>query len=155
MYFKDLTKYEYHGDLEDSLNIGWLENGHLFNQGSVSEKFMDKLWGYLRYPVRIFRGFHTCDLCEKPNTGVPVVEYKGQKRKVGYYEMRVWGKDGNVYAAPSLIFHYILQHGYQPPQEFIDAVMDSENPDSDEYYQKVLAYSKGEDFWLAQDRTCI
>ena len=69
--------------------------------------------------------------------------------------MRVWGKDGNVYAAPSLIFHYILQHGYQPPQEFIDAVMDSENPDSDEYYQKVLEYSKGEDFWLAQDLTSI
>ena len=65
MYFKDLTKYEYHGDPEDSLNIGWLEKGHLYNQGSVSEEFMDKLWGYLRYPVQILRGFHTCDLCKK------------------------------------------------------------------------------------------
>lgn len=28
MYFKDLTKYEYITK-EDSLNIGWLEKGHL------------------------------------------------------------------------------------------------------------------------------
>lgn len=52
-----------------------------------------------------------------------------------------------MYAAPSLIIHYILQHGYKPPQEFIDAVMESEEADSDEYYQRVLEYSDGNDFW--------
>lgn len=152
MYYKDLTKYEYMTK-EDSLNIGWLQKGHLFSKGDVPEEFLEKLWKYLRYPVQVCRGFHACDFCNIAQKGVPIVEFKGEKREVGYYEIRVWGKDGNVYAAPSLIFHYISQHGYKPPQEFIDAVMDSGDAYSDEYYQKVLEYSNGYDFWLADDRT--
>lgn len=152
MYFKDLTKYEY-TTKEDSLNIGWLEKGHLFDEGDVPKEFVEKLWKYLRYPVCVCRGFHVCDFCENQKTEVPIVKFKGKRREVGYYEIRVWGKAGSVYAAPSLIFHYIVQHGYKPPQEFIDAVMESEEADSDEYYQKVLEYSDGNDFWLAHDRT--
>lgn len=154
MYFKDLTTYEYRSK-EDSLNIGWLDKDHLFEQGDVPDAFIEKLWKYLRYPVRVCRGFHVCDLCENPERGVPIAEFKGKRREVGYYEIRVWGKAGSVYAAPSLIFHYILQHGYKPPQEFIDAVMESEEADSDEYYKKVLEYSNGDDFWLARDRTMV
>lgn len=154
MYFKDLTTYEYRSK-EDSLNIGWLDKDHLFEQGDVPDAFIEKLWKYLRYPVRVCRGFHVCDLCENPERGVPIAEFKGKRREVGYYEIRVWGKAGSVYAAPSLIFHYILQHGYKPPQEFIDAVMESEEADSDEYYKKVLEYSNGDDFWVARDRTMV
>lgn len=154
MYFKDLTKYEYRTK-ENSLNIGWLQEGHSFDKGDVPAEFIAKLWTYLRYPTQVCRGFHVCDLCENPEKSVPIVEYKGQKREVGYYEIRVWGKNGNMYAAPSLILHYILQHGYKPPQEFIDAVMDSEDADSEEYYQKILTYSNGYDFWLVHDRTKV
>lgn len=153
MYFKDLTTYKYM-DKEKSLNIGWLKKGHFINTGEVSEEFIEKLWNYLRYPVQVCRGFHTCDLCKNPKTGVPTVEFNGKKRNVGYYEIRVWGKDGKVYAAPSLIVHYILQHNYKPPQEFINAVIASD-AHSKEYYQKILAYSNGYDFWLAQDRTKV
>ncbi len=152
MYYEDLTKYEYMGT-EDSLNVGWLEKGHFVNQGEVSGEFIRKLWKYLRYPVQVCRGFHNCDFCKKPAKGVPIVAFQGEKREVGYYEIRVWGKDGTIYAAPSLLLHYILEHGYQPPQEFINAVMDSVDAFSDEYYQKVLEYSNGYDYWLAEDRT--
>lgn len=31
MYYKDLTKYKYNGDSEDSLNIGWLDAAHTVN----------------------------------------------------------------------------------------------------------------------------
>jgi hypothetical protein len=41
---------------------------------------------------------------------------------LGSAEIRVPGKDGKVYAAPNLIYHYIKDCGYLPPQEFIDAV---------------------------------
>ncbi len=37
-------------------------------------------------------------------------------------EIRVLGKNGKSYAAPNLIYHYIKDCGYFPPQEFIDAV---------------------------------
>lgn len=156
MYFKDMTTYRYGGVQEDSFNIGWLERGHLVPQGEVPEEFVKKLWKYLRYPVRIFRGFHVCTLCRHSSLhDQPIVEYNGEKRKVGFYEIRVWGKNGKVYAAPSMIYHYITCHQYKPPQEFIDAVMDSEDPDLEEYYQKVLEYSKGDDFWIAKDLTKI
>lgn len=155
MYFKDMTQYRYRDHKEKAFNIGWLSADKPMNTGEVPEAFIKKLWKYLRYPVQVCRGFHTCELCSQSNLDIPIVMYKHKKRKVGYYEIRVWGKDGNVYAAPSLIYHYVTEHGYKPPQEFIDAVMESEHPDSKEYYQKVLEYSKGDDFWLAKDRTRI
>lgn len=155
MYYRDLTKYKYGGKKEKSLNIGWLERPHRVVKGEVPQEFLDKLWKYLRYPVNVYRGFHTCMFCTCPLQGVPVVEHNGEERKVGYYEMRVWARNGKVYAAPSLIFHYISCHGYKPPQEFIDAVLEAEDPDSDEYYQKVLDYWEGEDFWIAKDVTKI
>ncbi|MCX7805518.1 MAG: hypothetical protein N3A38_10060 [Planctomycetota bacterium] len=41
-------------------------------------------------------------------------------------EIRVLGRDGKIYAAPTLIYHYVVAHKYRPPQEFIDAVMTCE-----------------------------
>jgi len=32
-------------------------------------------------------------------------------------------EEGVVYHAPTLIYHYIVDHQYLPPQEFIDAVL--------------------------------
>ena len=154
MYFKDMTTYRYGGVKEESLNIGWLEYGHLVPKGEVPQEFIEKLWKYLRYPVRIYRGFHVCALCKKNKKYIlPTVERNGETRKVGFYEIRIWGRNGKAYAAPSMIYHYITCHQYKPPQEFIDAVMEAEEPDSDEYYQKVLEYSKGDDFWIAKDAT--
>lgn len=49
------------------------------------------------------------------------------------------------------IFHYILQHGYKPPQKFIE----TGDVFSGEYYQKIFEYSNSYDFWLADDLTKI
>ena len=38
------------------------------------------------------------------------------------------GATGRVYAAPTLIWHYVTEHGYRPPDEFIDAVL-ADDPD--------------------------
>ena len=122
MYFKDLSKYKYVGKADNSLNIGWLSRCHKFKTGEVPEEFVNKLWKYLRYPVQVCRGFHVCELCKEPYNGPLIVKNKGTLRKTGYYEMRIWGKDGKIYAVPSLIYHYVTCHNYKPPQEFIDAV---------------------------------
>jgi hypothetical protein len=42
----------------------------------------------------------------------------------GSGEIRVPG-DRKVYAAPILIHHYVEAHGYKPPEEFIEAVIQS------------------------------
>ena len=41
---------------------------------------------------------------------------------LGMGELHVLAPNGTIYSAPSLIIHYILQHNYQPPTEFICTV---------------------------------
>ena len=38
-------------------------------------------------------------------------------------QIRVLSKKGNWYAAPTLVYHYVAQHGYRTPAEFIEAVI--------------------------------
>jgi hypothetical protein len=45
--------------------------------------------------------------------------------------------DGFLYAAPSLIAHYILSHNYAPPAEFCDAVLRCPPMSSPEYFEAV------------------
>ncbi len=37
-------------------------------------------------------------------------------------EVRVLGQNDKIYVAPALIYHYVKEHHYQPPEEFILAV---------------------------------
>lgn len=155
MYFKDLTPYKYFESEIEMKNIAWLEKGHLFKKGEVPNEFKDKLWKYMRYPVRVCRGFQRCPFCSLGKNEVPTTTYNGQTRNVGYYELRVWGKDDTIYAVTSLIFHYMESHRYKPPKEFIEAVMNSDDPDNANYYNRVLSIAKGYDFWLKTDRTLV
>ena len=76
--------------------------------------------------VLIMRGFHNCEFCalswnewgkQHPNYG----ENAGLMG-IGNGEIRVIG-NSMLYAAPALIYHYVIEHNYQPPQEFIDAIL--------------------------------
>ena len=52
---------------------------------------------------------------------------------LGSAEIRVFSNEGVTYAAPNLIYHYIVDHHYLPPEEFIRAVLEGPLPDSPEY----------------------
>lgn len=52
---------------------------------------------------------------------------------LGFSEIRIPGKGNIAYAAYDMIYHYIVDHHYQPPQEFIDAVLDAPEPNSEEF----------------------
>jgi hypothetical protein len=69
--------------------------------------------------VQLTRGFHRCDFCEVFPMFMTV---DGEGISLGNGEIRVAGTDGKVYAAPTLICHYIAGHQYCPPREFLDAV---------------------------------
>jgi hypothetical protein len=43
----------------------------------------------------------------------------------GNGEIRVRAANGITYVAPVLVLHYVVEHGYLPPQEFIEAVIDA------------------------------
>jgi hypothetical protein len=106
-FFEDLTPYTYldsENELPNTVNIGWLDSNHPSTTGATSEEFRAKLGRLCQ------RGLHPCPFC------------KGRGRPASSSEMRVSGS-GKVYAAPSLVHHYVVAHCYRPPDEFVAAVL--------------------------------
>jgi hypothetical protein len=128
-YFEDLTLYRYwEGHAFPAMgpnivNVGWLERGHDFPKGAVPQPFIARLWHCCRAAVMMARGFHDCEFCRFQPSGPLPVTYACETLELGYEEIRAFGRQGRVFAAPNLIFHYVTKHCYKPPEEFIDAVL--------------------------------
>ncbi|MFD8639531.1 hypothetical protein ACFV14_04390 [Streptomyces zaomyceticus] len=147
MYYDDLSPYAYFAPEEGDnftevetgtrfvtarcayqrLNVGWLESGRPWTSGPAPAAFTSELLTVLKaQAVNGTLGLHECDLCAEPlDDAHPwYVPRPGHRRaSAGADEIRVPGAPGTAYAAPSLIGHYVLDHGYLPPREFIDAVL--------------------------------
>ena len=123
MYYPDLTPYDYgYMEYENVLNVGWLEAGQTWPTGHFAgkEQVLNKLKSMKR--ENLCRGWHECDACLE-------YEYRtGQKltseNRVGNGELIVKYNE-KVYSAPYLVIHYIEEHNYLPPEEFIDALLNS------------------------------
>jgi hypothetical protein len=64
-------------------------------------------------------GYHQCPFCP----AYPARErINGELASLGSAEIRVHGPTAE-YAAPNLIYHYVIAHEYLPPDEFIEAVL--------------------------------
>ncbi|MFY1653539.1 hypothetical protein ACN27J_21955 [Solwaraspora sp. WMMB762] len=50
------------------------------------------------------------------------VDHPSGRVLLGHTEVRVPSGSGAMFAAPSLIWHYVTAHSYRPPAEFIKAV---------------------------------
>jgi len=61
------------------------------------------------------------------------------RRALGFSNVFVPG-EGRLYVAPSLILHYIAEHGYAPPQEFQAAVLACPPMGSAEYLAAVAEF---------------
>jgi len=133
MFFPDLTPYEYGYELPRSnvLNVGWLARGHTFPVGPVPEAFVNELRRLVKSPENLYRGYHTCEFCPEPPI---VIDSEGRRvipppgETMGNGEIRVAGSRGIVYVAPVLVLHYVEKHSYQPPIEFVRAVMANDGP---------------------------
>ena len=123
MYYPDFTPYCYfEGQREPNLlNVGWLETPHLFPKKKASEELLDALFEKCLHTVNQTRGFHRCQFCDAPTFGIKVSR-NGQSVGLGSAEIRVKAKDGRGYAAPNLIYHYVSEHDYDPPKEFVAAL---------------------------------
>lgn len=123
MYFPDLSPYTYLSREPDPrlLAVGWLDAEHDFPGGRVSDLLLEKILALCFRPVNSTRGIHQSPFLPSNPYGYPV-EYKGKRMGLGSAEIRVPGAGGKSYAAPNLIYHYIKDCGYLPPQEFLDAL---------------------------------
>jgi hypothetical protein len=130
MYFADLTEYRYGqtSPRPDVLNVGWLSKHHPFQLGQSAPGFVEKLKRLVESPVNLYRGIHICEFCPPPPTvlaGGRIPVPAPPPGTFGNGEIRVRGvgtKSNITYVAPTLVHHYVVEHHYLPPQEFIDAV---------------------------------
>jgi hypothetical protein len=112
MFIADLSTCAYFATNDNLRAVGWLEAGHPYQQGPVREDFLTRLKQHVAtaYQPLLFLGFHNCSLCPP-----------GQ-RKTGLLNLLI--PTGQLlYVTPGMVVHYIEDHGYRPPQEFIEAVM--------------------------------
>jgi hypothetical protein len=140
MYIPDLFRLK-HLDEPPCLTVGWLDASHPYPQGTPPDLFIERLWGFCKAPVHVTFGLHDCELCQPPAT-VYQVQRGDETIYFGTAEIRVFGSDTKVYAAPTLIYHYVVDHRYLPPAEFIQAVLAGPLPGSAEYRALTEAFEK-------------
>ncbi|WP_253839075.1 hypothetical protein [Actinokineospora globicatena] len=107
------------------MNVGWLDVGEPYHQGPVDPALVHALLRLsMSHSVRQMRGYHGCPFCGV-HTHLPTSFEEGFNGTVhlGSAEIQVTSRDGTVYAAPTTVAHYVAEHGYQPPQAFVDAVL--------------------------------
>jgi hypothetical protein len=125
--YPDLSSYEYsdHDRTRTTVNVGWLGIGSTFETAEVDPGFRHALLAAIVHnEVNLMRGVHDCEFCSEESPLMVSFELADRGRLfLGNSEVHVVGADSVVYAAPTLIVHYIDAHNYRPPQQFIDAVL--------------------------------
>jgi hypothetical protein len=137
-YFKDLTEYAYSRHFPaqgGAKNVGWLELGHDFEKSKASEETLDLLWESCSISVAQFRGLHECEFCNPER--IIFAERHGKKLLLGSAEIRVFAPSGEIYAAPTLIYHYVQAHNYRPPDEFLSALRLGPRPPNPIFFAKL------------------
>jgi len=125
-HFPDLTPYAYGHRLQPGVvHIGWLDGRHDYPKGRVAGHVIEKLKQLATRPTELYRGFHVCELCSHPKGLSPEQDWEWGKSRASNGEIRVI-LGSTTYAAPLLIVHYIQEHGYLPPEEFLRAVIEAE-----------------------------
>jgi hypothetical protein len=103
------------------LAVGWLDHGQPITRGDVPDGFPEALWQLCISPILLTRGFHECTFCPKAGR---IRLYTRNERSAYLGQGEIWVRGvGKTYRAPNLIYHYVADHQYQPPAEFIHAVM--------------------------------
>ena len=129
-FCEDGTAYENLPDEELETNVGWLDEGYRYPVGPVPRASVEALSGLCRVGVLPMRGVHYCNLCapkrERRSCAdlvSTVVQSSAGDYYVGNAEIRVPRSNGVPYAAPNMVIHYVVVHGYCPPEGFIEAVL--------------------------------
>lgn len=124
MYFPDLAPCSYNIPEPKGFSVGWLDKAHGYPRGPVPPGFVERLIEICGRPVVRHRGFHVCEFCDfEPD---PTFARQKAAGALSSAVIRVVGRHGGVYHSPAMFRHYVEAHGYQPPREFLEAVMEEE-----------------------------
>lgn len=127
-YFPDGSPYSFLETQEEGrlVNIGWLSTGHSYSTGTVPEDLVRLLALLCRNGVQRTRGLHRCEFCVRPEVALrtPPTSSCDEEGEfiVGGAEIRLPCQSGVTFAGPDMIIHYVTEHSYRPPNEFLDAL---------------------------------
>ena len=143
------------------LAVGWLDDFHEFPRGSVDPGVRRQLVT-LREHAHVpdwscFFGYHFCDLCIaggyvrlptfvscSTDAAESIVgERSASREPKGVCNLFIPGRN-SVFVAPELIVHYIDAHGYVPPAEFCEAVLECPPMGTDAYFAALRRVSSGD-----------
>ena len=131
--------------VDNTWNIGWLDPAQPMTVGETPEAFREKLFAFCeRASFNLAFGIHVCELPDCPNrdrNGFRTSRRGDVTLADGNGEIRVLGPD-KIYAAPNMIYHYVVDHRYKPPQEFIDAVLACPSPASPVFWVRFARLEK-------------
>lgn len=118
MYYCDYAKY---GALTAEVYaVGWLCATEPRSMGSVHPDIVAKLLRLReQFHANQTRGIHSCPFCLTEDY------YPMLGRRVFLGSAEIWVPDAarsKIFACPDLIIHYMFEHHYLPPQDFLDAV---------------------------------
>ncbi|WP_194893787.1 hypothetical protein [Catenulispora pinisilvae] len=129
-YFPDLSPYDYLPDTVPAgvevLAVGWLDPGHDFP--TAADDPDPVFWRNLitlaaDHFAAATRGVHGCRFGHLIEADYQYNAVYGTRVLfLGHAEIRVVTPDGRWLSAPTLVVHYIRDHGYRPPAEFVEAV---------------------------------
>lgn len=113
MFIPDLSAFPDFPKDMPTRSIGWL-SGH-YPKGSVPKDFLSKLSQVENDHDHIFSigtaGFHPCEYCQPDGS-----EHTSCSEFIS--------KNGFIW--PEMLAHYVRDHGYKPPDEFVNWVMEQE-----------------------------
>lgn len=147
MYFADLELCFYHSGPLDAYEwqvplraVGWLEHPHEFRKGTAPNGLVAKINEMAKqtnavYSGATFRGLHHCSHCIAE--GLPASPLSGSCVNIFVPAIKV------VYAAPAGIVHYIEEHSYEPPKEFVEAALRCPDCRSEAYRAALCATNAG------------
>jgi hypothetical protein len=138
-YHADLSTDTYLKDMYrvTLTSIGWLEGHMPYTQGSVSSEVVQKIAAICApsNTVATNMGYQECSLCDTPK----LHHWEGIPYGLGNGNFIVPGVGDTIYLFPNLILHYIRDHGYAPPAEFCEAVLQCPDPNS-AVYRELLEF---------------
>jgi hypothetical protein len=122
----------------DAIAVGWLGAESEFRTGAVPRNFFSALIELLANPWQpaVSAGRHPCELCQFTD-GPTTVAFGGSAVDLGGNILFVPSTGLTLFAAPSLIAHYIDAHRYEPPEDFMAAVTECPPMRSMEYLKSL------------------
>jgi hypothetical protein len=128
---QDMSECNFSSDQDISvLNVGWLSSSVSYTTGNIYDDFIKKLRRLVvnsesspfKPIVWRSRGQDSCPLCLLRDF---VLEDNENTEILGSSEFFIpcYSKKNSYFISPSLIYHFIADHNYLPPEQFINSVM--------------------------------